>query len=277
MLRQNCTELNQNLGEGMMKKSFGFMIAGFFCMFASLAFAGEGPAFDCAKAESKVDKTICSSKALSALDRTLDTVWRGLIGIDNDPSLKEGEREWIKKRNAECKWGDSKEAVVACLNGYYRNRIAELTEAVIATSYPSCKNADLALDSSGSDAGMSHAAVYLALKNTSKKSCSIKGWPSSQPPKGFGIANEKSTYFVSGVDVTAIALEPGQEVWFSVSWTGCGPCDGCVTLKSPGLTFGAPGDKPVWNVKALDNIQVCDMGKGGGVQITPVTNTKSPE
>lgn len=253
-----------------MKKSFGIIAIGFFCLFFSNVSATESPAFDCAKASTKVGKTICGSKTLSALDRTLDTAWKGLLELNSDKMIKEDERRWIKQRDSECKWGADEKEITACLSGYYKSRIGALTEAIIASDFAVCTNEDLRLHYFGSDAGMSHRVVYVGLENISKKQCVLSGWPTVSSPSGFGVDKVFQSYAVSTKSTLPAGLNPGVSAWFSVNWTTCGPCDGCIALKEPGLAFGAPGGKPAWKIDALKGIKTCDMGKGGGVTITPI-------
>lgn len=63
--------------------------------------------FDCKKAGSKPEKTICSQPALAAWDRSVNLAWRRAQTKNNDENLKAAQIAWLKERdqcldNAEC-------------------------------------------------------------------------------------------------------------------------------------------------------------------------------
>ena len=113
--------------------------AGALLMAPALLF-GEGPAFDCAKAEGDVERLICQDEGLAALDRKLDGVYKAALAKaqnENPPTLKVEQRGWIKGRN-EC-WkaqGEDNPAFLTaswqatgvhdCVEGQYQLRISEL-------------------------------------------------------------------------------------------------------------------------------------------------------
>ena len=107
---------------------------------AASAVAGDGPAFDCAKAEGEVEELICRDEGLAALDRKMDGVYKAALARATNevpPVLKAEQRGWIKGRN-EC-WkarGEDNPAFLTaswqvrgvhdCVEGRYRLRISEL-------------------------------------------------------------------------------------------------------------------------------------------------------
>lgn len=99
--------------------------------------AAQGPAFNCAKAQSEVEKAICADPALGALDRKLDGVYKAASAKAKGKmagTLKAEQRGWVKGRN-ECWKAKQKtwitatwtvETVKDCIDAQYRVRTSEL-------------------------------------------------------------------------------------------------------------------------------------------------------
>ncbi len=84
-----------------------------------LATAANAASFDCAKAASEAERTICSSKKLSWMDETLaETYEQELSREDAAKSIRATQKAWLVARN-QC--GDS-----TCLELKYEQRITEL-------------------------------------------------------------------------------------------------------------------------------------------------------
>jgi uncharacterized protein len=82
-----------------------------------------GPSFSCAHATSEVNKLICASADLSALDRELASVYgnmKGQPGIDMK-AVQRDEDSWLKDLHNRC--GD-----FACIRAAYESRIAVLRD-----------------------------------------------------------------------------------------------------------------------------------------------------
>jgi len=78
--------------------------------------------FDCAKARSVVEKTICSNSDLSKLDESLSDVYK--LALKEHPVknyVRTRQREWLKENNS-C----GKDKLVSCLKSNYENRISQL-------------------------------------------------------------------------------------------------------------------------------------------------------
>jgi uncharacterized protein len=85
----------------------------------------QGPSYACNKAAGSVERLICRDKDLSALDRTLSSVYAAAskkAANEHPPVLKAEQRGWIKGRN-ECWKSDDPPS---CVRSEYRRRIAEL-------------------------------------------------------------------------------------------------------------------------------------------------------
>ena len=76
--------------------------------------------FDCSKASTAVEGSICANPTLSALDKKLADVYRQVRSASSDTgALRQAQLAWMKTRNA-CG------ANVQCLEQSYRQRISEL-------------------------------------------------------------------------------------------------------------------------------------------------------
>lgn len=86
-----------------------------------------GASFNCAKANTWTEKTICSDKQLSDLDELLMASYKkASSNASNETDLKTAQRKWLKNVRNECK-------EIACLKQAYTSRIAELNNAVAAS------------------------------------------------------------------------------------------------------------------------------------------------
>jgi uncharacterized protein len=78
-----------------------------------------GPSFDCAKARSKVDKSICADPELSALDKRLAALFAvALSQTDDQGDLRKQQRRWLRARD-DCENGN-------CVKQSYELRRDEL-------------------------------------------------------------------------------------------------------------------------------------------------------
>ena len=71
---------------------------------ASIVHAADGPSFDCARVTSHVNKTICASPQLSALDRQLSDHYRALLAQSGAeaPALQREEAQWLREVRDPC-------------------------------------------------------------------------------------------------------------------------------------------------------------------------------
>jgi len=77
------------------------------------------PAFNCAKASSKVEKMICGDSALSDADSVNADLYKEVLHTaDNPNQVKQEQRQWLKARNA-CQSLD-------CLANAYNSRYNQL-------------------------------------------------------------------------------------------------------------------------------------------------------
>lgn len=84
--------------------------------------------FDCKKAVTLVEQTICSNQELSDLDLQLATVYKkALANSSNQKALKAKQREWLNLERNPCQ-------ELACIKDAYLSRLTELRGSVASTT-----------------------------------------------------------------------------------------------------------------------------------------------
>jgi uncharacterized protein len=93
--------------------------------------AAAGPSFDCAHVTSQVNRTICATPDLAALDRQLSVVFGNMLGqASTDPkALGAEEAQWLKAMRNRC--NDA-----ACIRAAYQARIADLKDRSLRAASP---------------------------------------------------------------------------------------------------------------------------------------------
>ena len=94
--------------------------------------------FDCSKASSWVEKSICADPLLGKLDAALARNYQGMLASDGGDAIKAFKKEqlrWLARRN-QC-------TSIACLSAVYRQRVDETCDyAVVSGVHPECAMAD---------------------------------------------------------------------------------------------------------------------------------------
>jgi uncharacterized protein len=94
--------------------------------------------FDCRKASTDAEKTVCGSALLGKLDDALSTNYRNMLTGDlgdGGKDLKREQKEWLHRRNA-CK-------SEKCLVDAYRSRVDEICNTPVVTGvHPDCVMSD---------------------------------------------------------------------------------------------------------------------------------------
>ncbi|WP_168792426.1 lysozyme inhibitor LprI family protein [Paraburkholderia aromaticivorans] len=94
---------------------------------ASTSAFANGPAFNCARASTKVEKMICADPTLSAADSVNADLYREVLqASDNQNQTKQEQRQWLKTRNA-CQ-------TVQCIGDAYNTRYNQLQHERLANS-----------------------------------------------------------------------------------------------------------------------------------------------
>ncbi|HBH34951.1 MAG TPA: hypothetical protein DDW45_00620 [Gammaproteobacteria bacterium] len=89
----------------------------------SVASSAWAASFDCSEAQSRVEKSICSTPALNQLDARMGYAWKKLLAAEgsNKQRYIKQQREWLKERNQECSSGDKH-----CMEVSYHEQIRKL-------------------------------------------------------------------------------------------------------------------------------------------------------
>ena len=101
---------------------------------AALASVSGSPSFNCQKAATLVERTICSSPELAALDTRLATAFNNLQAkaeYNSGNAEVMEQRLWLRLRAERCSDGPS---LSACLSRLYQERLTELQNAAQARS-----------------------------------------------------------------------------------------------------------------------------------------------
>lgn len=89
---------------------------------ATLFSSAHAASFDCKKASTFVEKSICSDEAASKLDDDLASKYKDALSASENPEgLKAEQKSWLKMVRNKCK-------TVACINDATKERIAELAK-----------------------------------------------------------------------------------------------------------------------------------------------------
>ena len=97
----------------------------------ALAVDSGGPSFDCSRANSTVNKLICSTPELSALDRELAEMFQNMSGqaAFDAKALRREEDAWLADMHRRC--NDA-----ACIRTAYQQRLAQLRERSLRAASP---------------------------------------------------------------------------------------------------------------------------------------------
>jgi uncharacterized protein len=108
-----------------------------FTVIAALpASAQSGPSFDCAKASTAIERTICAKPELAEADRMMDATYRALVAKLAGPArehLVKDQAHWIASRNKAC--NGAIEEIALCIAQRYKARTENL-RAVGEGAYP---------------------------------------------------------------------------------------------------------------------------------------------
>lgn len=105
-----------------------FLIAGVFVFLSAHA---EAASFDCNKAKTKIEKTVCADPQLSALDEKLASAYRAMLeklSPEGQRVLREGQRQWLKALPNDC---PLEGALRPCIQASYNDRLRELASTMV--------------------------------------------------------------------------------------------------------------------------------------------------
>jgi uncharacterized protein YecT (DUF1311 family) len=109
------------------RTNFGALAILFVCLLRNPCSA---QSFDCSKAATEVEKTICHSPSLASLDSEMGDAYVALLGSSaagEKGALRDAQRQWIGKRNTECTRPGtaSQESCLKELTGSRRDELQE--------------------------------------------------------------------------------------------------------------------------------------------------------
>ncbi|WP_423174583.1 lysozyme inhibitor LprI family protein [Stenotrophomonas maltophilia] len=100
--------------------------------------------FDCARAGTAMERTICASPELSALDEELGVVYQSALTDDeNGNALRLSQRGWLRNVRSQCRSDGT-----TCLIAVYKQRISEIRSAGRRQATPSSAPVIVSRDSS---------------------------------------------------------------------------------------------------------------------------------
>jgi len=118
-----------------MRRGILFLAAAVLSNLSLTSGAEARPSFDCNKASTAVEHSICGSDRLSDQDAKLAALYKKVLNNrpkDQQSKIKSGQRNWLKKRERSCtQRGD---ALEKCLSDQYRARHAELSSLLAFNS-----------------------------------------------------------------------------------------------------------------------------------------------
>lgn len=122
-----------------------------------------GPSFDCAKAESSIEKSICfgpDSKPLKKMDLYMSRLYEQLLKSNADVAMiKTEQRKWLKSRNTD---DNCKDELVYC----YDVRVSEMAKSLSKSSDNPGLAFSIYKDIFGIDTShMNNAQKYLYIRN----------------------------------------------------------------------------------------------------------------
>jgi uncharacterized protein len=102
-------------------------------LFGLLSTQANAASFDCNKAATWLEKTVCSDEVLSQLDDQLAKAYHDALASlspEGQKETKEYQRQWLKEELPTCK-KDQQDDSVWCLRYIYENRIKQLQHSLI--------------------------------------------------------------------------------------------------------------------------------------------------
>ena len=111
------------------------LAAAAFAVLATPAMAHDGPSFDCAKAATAIEMTICADPQLAADDALMARLYAAarVSAFGSGPSnVTAGQRQWLKDRGT-CSSPDPRiwTSIGACLGEFNKRRLSELAVAAL--------------------------------------------------------------------------------------------------------------------------------------------------
>lgn len=110
---------------------------------ASAAGSARAASFDCKKAKTQIEKSVCADSELSALDDKLAAVYRATLAKlspEGQRLLQNGQGQWLRALRTDC---DVKGAVRLCIETAYNDRLRQIDSGVVRIAGFLFMNVDL--------------------------------------------------------------------------------------------------------------------------------------
>lgn len=95
----------------------------------AIPLTAQSPGFDCAKATTPQEKTICASPELSKADNEMTAAYRAWLDAapaDSQDAIRQSQRAWLRSRLSDCKPGDNATKFNQCLLDAEQRRTDDL-------------------------------------------------------------------------------------------------------------------------------------------------------
>jgi len=201
-----------------------------------------GPSFDCGLASTMIEKTICKTPGLAALDLQLADAYRAILAAapENRASLQASQAAWLLHRNGACKDGNDR-----CLEVLYRERVAELSEPPTRLALPLCHAVAERARSAAPQPRLD--LVPLSEPVPGPHEATPAGWNAwgqrQQPPFSFDAASFSDSFWSRSPEILQV---PGAQWYAATTLEGSGGCWHMVFFKNQdGLAIRAAGP-PAW-------------------------------
>jgi len=238
-------------------------VAGALCIFSTLGFAA---GFDCAKANSAVEKLICSDNALSKADEELSNIYsQALASSATPPEFKKEQINWIRAKRDTCRNRE-------CIAEAYKKRIEVLSGPAPVEEYYLRDRFSIGGPPAGDDDDPDEARNTNGEKQSDDEKpgalyytvcVKVHGNPSA-PLIDFEIYFPDSRQSVSGEYVRCKAKADGTlEFAFTDNWgnRGRGKLDRSEESATLSLEEVEPLEEPGWGRNALRNYGDYDLTK----------------
>jgi uncharacterized protein len=95
--------------------------------------AAQSPGFDCTKATTPIEKTICADPDLSKTDGEMAEAYRAWLNAtppDQQEQIRQSQRAWLHDRLAQCLTRDKTAAISTCLRDSEKGRLSALRNMI---------------------------------------------------------------------------------------------------------------------------------------------------
>jgi len=199
-----------------------------------------GPSFDCAKAATKVERSICATPVLASLDLGLADQYH--FALEGRPGLggvlEESQVAWLKHRDRSCAEGNAR-----CLEWLYTTRLAELSDPPERLALPLCRAV--------AERARTNPVELLPLASSIRgpEAWDLAGWNAwgrgQSPPIEFDDAFFPSEAWLRGAELHRV---PGTPLYGAATVEGTGRCWSVAFFRGQGGLAEHVDGPPAWSV-----------------------------